>query len=205
MTSNILKISSFLRTTSIEGPGKRACLWVQGCDIRCPGCLTDFRWPENGGISVTVDDIICEILDISQIEGVTFSGGEPFLQAKQLVKIVEGIKKESNLSVLTYSGHYLEEILESNNKDWHKLLFSTDILIDGPYVESLPSKHLWTGSSNQNIHFLTSTYDKDKYKFLEDSKKIEFHIRKDSTILLNGNVTIDMLNILEENMIQKKG
>lgn len=204
MTSYTLRISSFLRTTNVEGPGKRACLWVQGCDIRCPGCLTDFRWPINGGLSVNVDDVICEILNISNIEGVTFSGGEPFLQAKKLVKIVEGINDESDLSIVTYSGHYLEEIIEANKKDWNKLLSLTDILIDGPYNESLPSNHLWTGSSNQNIHFLSSKYNKTDYTSFEDSKKVEFHIRPDSTIILNGNITNGLLNILKNNLIQKK-
>lgn len=74
----LLRVHRFLPFTRAEGPGNRACVWVQGCPIRCPGCFNPGTWPTGGGEEVAVEDLADRILDVKDIEGVTFLGGEPF-------------------------------------------------------------------------------------------------------------------------------
>ena len=102
-----LYINRFLPFTRVEGPGIRACIWVQGCSIECSDCSTPWMWPLDGGKKVKLKEIISEILKLDNIEGITFSGGEPFLQAKQLAEIGHEVKKEKNLSIVTFTGYYL--------------------------------------------------------------------------------------------------
>lgn len=200
----ILRINKFLPFTKVEGPGNRACIWVQGCNIHCNGCSTPWLWPLDSGIEIDVNEIILNILELDNIEGVTFSGGEPFLQAKQLAKIGQKLKKERDFSVITYSGYYLDQLKNEKNKDYNDLLSVTDILIDGPYMENLPTKLPLIGSSNQNIHFLTSRYLDIKEKIIESPKKIEFQILPDSTVMVNGNIDPEFIKDILNGMIIKK-
>lgn len=201
----ILKINKFLPFTKVEGPGIRACIWVQGCPIHCSECSTPWMWPSDGGIEIDVDEIISQILKLTNIEGITFSGGEPFLQAKQLAKIGHILKKERNFSVITYSGYYLDQIKNAKNKDYDDLLSVTDILIDGPYMKELPTSMPLIGSSNQNMHFLTSRYIHIKEDIVESPKKIEFHILPDSTVMVNGNIDSEYIKNILNGMLLKKG
>ena len=88
----MLHINNFMPFTRVEGPGNRACIWVQGCTIKCPGCAVPWTWNLDEGIEVDVKNLTQSILNIPNIEGVTFSGGEPFLQAKQLYLMAKEIK-----------------------------------------------------------------------------------------------------------------
>lgn len=93
------------------------------------------------------------------LEGVSFSGGEPFEQARALALIARGAR-DLGLSTLCWSGHTLDHLQGPNAPEGSdELLSSLDVLIDGAYVhdartDSLPLR----GSTNQTIHFLTARY-----------------------------------------------
>lgn len=137
---------------------------------------------------VEPQDLALRVLDLMPLEGVTLGGGEPFLQASALAEFVETLKAGSNLSCLTYSGYTLDEIRQSKEKGWRKLLSLTDILIDGEYIEDLPSDDLlWRGSSNQNIHLLTSRYKGLKETdFKKKAGDLEFHLTQDGELVMIG-------------------
>ena len=81
----------------------------------------------------------------------TFSGGEPFLQAANLAKIARACH-EWNLTITTYTGYLYEDILASDNADWQALFRETDILVDGPFVQEMATTMLpFRGSSNQRV------------------------------------------------------
>ena len=85
------------------------------------------------------------------LDGVTFSGGEPFEQASALADIGKSIKS-MGLNIITYSGYLYEDIIDSNNEAWHELLKTTDILIDGKFDITKKSLDLkFRGSTNQRI------------------------------------------------------
>lgn len=178
-----IRISNILKNTKVEGPETRYCIWVQGCSNHCRGCQATHTWAHNGGKLYETDDIINDILNYkNKIEGVTFLGGEPFEQAEAVGLIAEKVKS-MNLSVLTFSGKYLEELrLDKKNLT---LLNNTDLLIDGPFeIDKLDYSRPWCGSSNQRYHFLTNRYDETiftKYK-----NKVEVNISKNGIVFING-------------------
>ncbi|MFE8700593.1 4Fe-4S single cluster domain-containing protein [Cytobacillus sp. FJAT-54145] len=202
-----LRIHRFLPLTTVEGPGKRACLWVQGCSIRCRGCGVPWTWSVSGGSDILVDDLFEKILESkhdNEIEGVTFLGGEPFDQAGPLALLAEKIKN-TGLSIMSFSGYTYEHILEQNKPHWNKLLTHVDLLIDGPFIQAqLDLSRPWVGSSNQQYRFLT-----DRYKYLENNlssiaNKIEIRLERDGTIAINGMVTQENLKLLTKDMGERK-
>ena len=199
-----LQIHKFLPFTRVEGPGKRACIWVQGCSLRCSGCAVPQTWSPDEGKRVNVEELAKEILDNPEIEGVTFMGGEPFDQAKPLVHLGKILKK-SGLSILTFTGRLIEDIQNSKNSDWLGLLSVTDLLIDGPYIkEKSDLSRPWVGSSNQRYHFLTSRYEGIKPKLLDIPNCVEIRIQEDGIITINGMLTSANLEELLDNIQTNK-
>lgn len=179
-----LNIYKFLNISEVEGPGKRACIWVQGCSIRCKNCALPQTWSKERGQRISIDELAEKIKDINEVEGVTFTGGEPFDQAEPLFNLALKLK-EVNLSIITFTGYKIEDIRNSKDKSWHDLLSVSDILIDSPYVygKSDFSRPL-VGSSNQRYHFLSNRYvERD---LLLNPQRIEVRIQKDGIITVNG-------------------
>ena len=102
------------------------------------------------------------IAKITEIEGITVSGGEPLNQIEPLIELLSIIRKKTRLSLLLFSGYTLEKIEAiKRGKD---LLSCLDVLVDGPYEQNLANpKGLWPSSSNQNIILLTSRYSKTDF------------------------------------------
>lgn len=143
-----------------------------------------------------VENIIQDIFKNKKknnIDGLTFSVGEPFNQAKALVKICEGIKEE-NISIITFTGYTIENILKIGDKKSLKLFELTNLLIDSPFIKNKKIfNNPWIGSSNQKYHFLSGYYNLNDIK--NNSNKIE--IRLDET----GKITI--YGITKEKDIEK--
>jgi len=59
----------------------RACITVQGCPIRCPGCAVPWTWNTDGGFEVEVEELATRVMEGPPVEGITLIGGEPFAQA----------------------------------------------------------------------------------------------------------------------------
>ncbi len=163
--NNIINMSGIIRESIVDGPGFRFTIFVQGCPHGCPGCHNPNTHSTFGGYKISVDDVISQIKDAPLISGVTFSGGEPFMQPIPLTLLS---KKIHNLgyNIICYTGYTYENILDSNSKDKIKLLSNIDILIDGPFDISMRSIDLkFRGSLNQRVI--------DVKKSLEYSKIVE--------------------------------
>jgi anaerobic ribonucleoside-triphosphate reductase activating protein len=184
-----LRIHRFLPSTRVEGPGDRACIWVQGCPIHCPGCAVPWTWPKEGGTLVSVDELVHQILTGPSIEGVTLVGGEPFFQAAALAELGQAVR-DAGLSIVTFTGYVLEEIVASDRKDWLDLLSVTDLLLDGPFrADLIDVSRPWVGSKNQRFHFLTERYEHLKNELGNISNRLEIRIQKDGQVLVNGMAT----------------
>ena len=117
------------------------------------------------------------------IEGVSFIGGEPFLQAKSLSSLAKWCW-ENDLSVLVFTGYTLSEIKAMNMEGSSDLLDHCDLLIDGPYIQSqADDKRPWIGSKNQTVHNLTARYP-EGIEYVAN-RAMEILINDDS-ILVNG-------------------
>lgn len=185
----LLNLASWLPCTEVEGPGRRAAIWVQGCDKRCVGCCNpEFLKIVERSI-ISAESFALEILDAKQchdIEGVTFLGGEPLLQAKGLGRVAE-IVSGAGLSVIVFSGYTMSEIEAMNLPGFDRLLKHTDVLIDGPYDASKPDESRnWVGSTNQNFIYLTDRYDSTIERSLHATREVEWRIMADGRLLANG-------------------
>jgi anaerobic ribonucleoside-triphosphate reductase activating protein len=147
-----IRVAGFERESIVDGPGIRFVIFVQGCLRGCPDCHNPQTHDLQGGEEFTIDEILAMIDSNILIDGVTFSGGEPFLQARALAELAEYCRNRK-LSIVVYTGFYYEELLaDSSNKDWQDLLKQTDVLIDGPFErENKTTKIPFCGSSNQNV------------------------------------------------------
>jgi anaerobic ribonucleoside-triphosphate reductase activating protein len=149
-----LKLAGFLSRSTVNGPGTRAVIWVQGCPIRCVGCFNPQSWPFSPAQSVSVSGLSDRILALDGIDGVTFSGGEPFAQAGALATLGE-LVKERGLSVVTFTGFSYREITRKHRPSWQRLLAVTDLLVAGPFIKELRCEDPLLGSSNQELIHLT--------------------------------------------------
>ena len=179
-----VRVFKILKKTSVEGPGDRYCIWVQGCSRHCKSCQAPHTWPHNGGKLYDTKAIIKDILIQKNIEGITFLGGEPFEQARALAIIAREVKKKG-LSVLTFTGNIYEDLKTSKDKNVQRLLKYTDLLIDGRFEEeNFDLSRPWVGSSNQRYIFLSDFYNENDIKKYKN--KIEIRVDKSGAVALNG-------------------
>lgn len=149
-----------------------------------------------------IDEIYQDIKSTSEatpeLEGVTFLGGEPFSQAQALTILAQKIKA-LKLSIVTFTGYEYETILKSPNPSWQSLIKETDLLIDGPYIQSQHDlSRPWIGSKNQQYRFLTDVYQHLEAKLAQIPNKLEIRLHPDGTISANGMAEpIDLHMLLE--------
>lgn len=180
-----MKISHYVGRTSVLGPYLRSALWVHGCCFSCEGCLAKEMniGPYKDYEPAELSDIFLKFADT---EGITISGGEPFLQAKELSTMLERIMKKRDYGVIIYSG-FLKEELENNSDDGIRgLLQYVDILIDGNYMQALDDGKPYRGSSNQKIHLMTERYKSifEDYYNGTDKRNIEIDVEKDNVYMV---------------------
>ncbi len=147
-----LQLSGTANDSIVDGPGLRFTIFVQGCPHRCKGCHNPQTHDFDGGEPADTEELLERIRRNPLLDGVTFSGGEPFCQAQPLAEL--GRKVHAlGLNTITYTGFTFEELYKRRNENGiGELLAATDFLIDGPFVEELKSYQLrFRGSANQRI------------------------------------------------------
>lgn len=155
-----LRVYAQVPRTRVLGPFLRYALWVQGCPLRCPGCMTPDALSFDGGRLVPIPSLAEEILAVDDIEGLTLSGGEPFAQAAGLAALMGYLRSRRDLGLILYSGYRLREIRRLARKDTGvaTLLAAIDLLIDGPYLAASNDDVGLRGSANQKIWPLSDRY-----------------------------------------------
>ncbi|MBE9068746.1 radical SAM protein [Leptolyngbya cf. ectocarpi LEGE 11479] len=185
LTPNCLNIMGYVNRSEVNGPGHRAVVWVQGCLRECPGCFNPDSWSFEPNQIVTIDELVKHILNEPKNEGVTFSGGEPFWQAVALAEVARRVKAHG-LNVMSFSGFTLTDLQKENAPEGSQaLLEQLDILIDGPYVESLaihePTSPV--SSRNQQVRVFNPALAN---QITWASDQIEVHVFKDGSRLITG-------------------
>lgn len=180
-----MKISHYIERTSVLGPYSRSALWVHGCCFSCEGCLA--KEMNVGPYKEYAPADLSEFfLKVPDTEGITISGGEPFLQSEELATMLDKIKTKRNYGVIIYTGFLREELDKNNNAGVQRLLQHADILIDGHYVQGLDDGKPYRGSSNQKIHLMTDRYKTifDNYYNKTDKRNIEIDVEKDNVYMV---------------------
>ncbi len=132
MTDLNFRISSFQSLGTVDGPGVRAVVFLQGCPLRCHCCHNPETWDIKGGNIISGEELLHKILRCKAYfgakGGVTFSGGEPLLQAQALLKLIPQLKEENIHVALDTSGCALNDTVK-------KLIDMCDlVLLDYKYT-----------------------------------------------------------------------
>lgn len=135
----------------VNGYGLRAILWTQGCPNHCPGCQNPETWDFNTGLLVDIDEIKQRLRAFRGQAGLTFCGGEPFVQPRACKGIADWCRRELGWNIWSFTG-FTYELIKAEGGDKWEFLKSLDALIDGPFV--LPERDLtmkFRGSKNQRL------------------------------------------------------
>jgi anaerobic ribonucleoside-triphosphate reductase activating protein len=161
-----MRLAGYTYESIVDGPGIRVVLFAQGCLVACAQCHNPESWAMDGGQEYTVRQIIKMIKKPGpgrkRIRGITFSGGEPFLQAGECAQIAIEAKR-IGWDVCTFTGYLLEDLTEREDADIAALLSHTDYLIDGPYIHEKRDIGLkFRGSTNQRLIDMNETRKRGK-------------------------------------------
>ena len=164
-----VRLSGIVSESVVDGLGFRMAIFTQGCKHNCKGCHNPQTHALDGGEVTDLKFILEEIEKDPLLDGITLSGGEPFLQPKPLAVLCREAHARG-LDVWCYSGYTYEELcaLAETDRDVRALLSEVDVLIDGRFVlEKLDLKLKFRGSSNQRILDMKKTRESGAPVWLE--------------------------------------
>lgn len=142
-----MRILDIIEGTSVDGPGLRTAIYFAGCRHECPGCHNPQSWPMDAGYEISADRLI-EIVEEAGAD-VTLTGGDPVYQAADIIPFCRELKRRGR-NIWLYTGFRYEELM--TGKASKELLDYIDVVVDGPFVESLrDTSLLFRGSSNQRL------------------------------------------------------
>ena len=177
------RIHSFQSLGTVDGPGVRFVVFLQGCNLRCKCCHNPDTWKTTDGKEYTPEQVFEKALRFreyfGQNGGITLSGGEPLLQSEFAYELFSLCKKENISTCLDTSGSLMNPSVE-------KLLSAVDyVLLDIKYTDDISYRKNVGCSLYSALDFL---------KFLEE-KNINTTLRQ---------VIIPTLNDTKENILRLK-
>jgi anaerobic ribonucleoside-triphosphate reductase activating protein len=149
----LVRVEALYHGSAVEGPGRRSVLQVRGCPLRCRGCAVPQTHPSDGGVVLSVDQVVEVLLDPAgePRDGITVIGGEPFAQPVGLAAVLRRVKARG-LHTTVYTGYTLAALAQHSHPAVRAALELSDLLIDGPFVEDLAEgAGEWRGSRNQRL------------------------------------------------------
>jgi anaerobic ribonucleoside-triphosphate reductase activating protein len=152
MMETTVRFHGIVSPSYVDGPGRRAALYLQGCSIRCPGCQNQALWPATGG-HLTSPQALADILVKTGLP-VTVTGGEPFDQQEALYHLLREIRARApERHVIVYSGYTFEKLLARRHSTYNLSTFTlVDVLVDGPYLRERDDPAMqYRGSRNQRV------------------------------------------------------
>jgi len=181
-----IRLAAYLQPDSIvDGEGIRTVIWTQGCPHNCLGCHNPETHDINGGALVEIEEVYQIIDSLEGQDGITFSGGDPFMQAKECSEIAKYSRKKG-YNIWAYSGYTFEQliILSEKKPEILEFLKEIDVLIDGKFeLRNKSYKCLFRGSSNQRIINVKESLKNKKVVILD---KYEDKVKSSNRIKESG-------------------
>ena len=161
-----IRIADIVQDSIVDGRGIRMTIFVQGCPHHCEGCHNPHTHDPSGGTEVKVSEIIEQMRSNPLLDGITFSGGEPFEQRAAVMYIAKAAC-DLGLTVWCYTGYTWEEIWQDYRKS--EMLEYIDVLVDGRFILEQRSLELkWRGSKNQRVIDVFESLCADQIVLLEE-------------------------------------
>lgn len=165
-----IRLAGVIRESIVDGPGIRLTVFTQGCPHHCEGCHNPQTHSFDGGYISDTNNIIKAIKENPILQGVTFSGGEPFMQCEPLTELAKQCHA-LNLNVMIYTGFTFEQLQGGfdTHPQWKELLENADILVDGKFILEKKSLMLhFRGSANQRILDIQKSLKEKKAVLLDE-------------------------------------
>jgi anaerobic ribonucleoside-triphosphate reductase activating protein len=153
ITGPFLNVARIYHGSVVDGPGRRSVCQLQGCLRDCPGCFVPSTHDRHSGHVLAVAQVVDLLLapQGEPREGVTITGGEPFLQPAGLLVLLRELKSR-NLHTVVYTGYTLEALTQRPEPEVRQALALIDLLIDGPFIAALAAGTGESrGSRNQRL------------------------------------------------------
>ena len=181
-----IRLAAYLQSDSIvDGEGIRTVIWTQGCPHHCLGCHNKETWDINGGASVDIKEVEDIIDNLKGQDGITFSGGDPFFQAKEC-SVLAKYAKDKGYNIWCYTGYNFEDLLKMSKvkKEILDFLNNIDVLVDGRFILEKKSYNCtFRGSTNQRIIDVKQSLKKKKTIVLD---KYEHSVDTSSRVRSEG-------------------
>ena len=148
------KIHSVFSGGTVDGPGIRFVVFMQGCPLRCKYCHNPDTWDLSGGEIRSDSDLVREIIKyknyFGKTGGVTLSGGEPLVQIDFAIELLKKIKSYGIHTAVDTSGALFNLESQEVLSKYEELIKYTDLfLLDIKHIDDASHKNL-TGISNKN-------------------------------------------------------
>lgn len=154
-----MRIAGLVQDSIVDGRGMRFVVFTQGCPHHCDGCHNPETHEPSAGLEMTTLEVINEMLSNPMTDGLTLSGGEPFMQPHDCAEIARAAHK-AGLNVWAYTGYTFEKLLEMDSEAIRELMNEIDVLVDGPFILSQKSLSIpWRGSKNQRLLDMQKSLD----------------------------------------------
>jgi len=128
----MISVIKIVEDTTVDGPGFRTTVYAAGCPNACPGCHNPQSWDIESGTLMTTEEIM------------------QVIRADEFAELAEAVKRETGKNIWCYTGYKFERLRHDRRQA--ELLQYIDVLVDGPYVESLRDRDvLFRGSRNQRL------------------------------------------------------
>lgn len=163
-----IRLAGICYESLVNGEGIRRVFFSQGCSHNCEGCFNPDTHSFNSGEEKDIDELVKDVINNPMLDGVTFSGGDPFQQASKFKVFAKKLKKH-NINIWSYTGYTMEEILKENDKDKIELLNYIDVLVDGKFdINKKEDRLKFRGSSNQRIISVKESLNKGEIILMEE-------------------------------------
>ena len=168
--SKLIRLAGIAENSLVNGKGLRKVFFSQGCSHHCEGCFNQHTWEFAGGRMFDMDELVQKVKDEPFLDGVTFSGGDPFQQADKFAYLAKKLH-EANINIWAYTGYTFEELIElaQTNSYIKQMINNVDVIVDGRFMKDKMSENLkYCGSSNQRVINVKSSLNENKIILFKD-------------------------------------
>lgn len=193
-----MQIHAVMDCSLVNGPGRRAVVWLQGCEIHCPGCWNPSSHLGTGGFTASAVELAAQVEQAAEaydLEGVTLSGGEPLHQICEAIHLLSLLKtRVPALSVGLFTGYaenelnagkfhtYLPAPLATRRAQWRELRSLLDFAVLGRYNRHQPASAPLVSSRNQRLRLFSSRYQFEHFQ----GPQFEISIEPDGLTQITG-------------------
>lgn len=176
-----MRVHALMECSLVNGPGRRAVVWLQGCELGCQGCWNPATHAHGAGSETSVDDLasrIASAYEAQSLQGITISGGEPLHQVSDVIRLLTLLKRQVSIfSAGLFTGYteaelnrgnfhtYLPSSPEIRQAQWRQLRALLDFAILGRFNSRQPSTITpLVTSRNQRLQLFSGLHCREDFR-----------------------------------------